>query len=197
MMNQSTRSSNRPVWMFMVATAMATTVSTLAATAMVEAQAQDQAQAQAAQPVAVTCDCKAPAPAPEPACEGAPADQAAEVALAPAAPESAPVARQASMELEGQFDKNIIRRIVRAHIGEVRYCYNEGLQEDPELAGRVEVQFTIGTDGSVAESTVASTDIDDSGVPECIANAVARWKFPKPADGNKVTVTYPFVLEPG
>jgi hypothetical protein len=34
-------------------------------------------------------------------------------------------------------------------------------------------------------------------VGQCIVGAIDRWKFPKPADGKPVTVTYSFDLRPG
>ncbi|MGB1016510.1 MAG: AgmX/PglI C-terminal domain-containing protein, partial [Nannocystaceae bacterium] len=93
-------------------------------------------------------------------------------------PELAPLPK---MDVEGDtggISKKVIRRIVRAHINEVRFCYNEGLTRDPELAGRIVVGFTIGADGNVVESKVAETTLGDSSVDTCIATAVGRWKFP-------------------
>jgi hypothetical protein len=45
-----------------------------------------------------------------------------------------PTVRQAKATVTGALDKDIIRRIVRAHINEVRYCYNQGLARDPGSA---------------------------------------------------------------
>lgn len=206
-MHESERA--RPVWLFMVATAMATTVSTLAATSMVKSEASEA--------VAVTCAC-APLPAAAPELAAPPA--MAEDPQPVSAPEAfEPILDQAvdppraeptntdqrviaarpvpEAKVEGGLPQPIIRRIVKAHINEVRYCYNEGLRDDPELSGRVVVAFTIGSEGRVTNSEVSSTTLTDSGVPECITGAVARWMFPKPSDGASVQVTYPFVLEPG
>lgn len=182
-------SSQHPVWMFMAATAMATTISTLAATALVKADANE--------PVAVACTCETPAPAAvaETPAE-TPAEAEADQRVTPPMQQGITVAPPPAAEVEGALSKDIIRRIVKAHINEVRYCYNEGLQGDPELAGRVAVSFTIGgSDGKVSRSE-AESDMEGE-VPECIAKAVGRWMFPKPADGEDVQVTYPFVLEPG
>ncbi len=200
----------QPIWLFMAATAMATTISTLAATAIVKADS--------AEPVTVDCACQtaepvcqkqpttAPVATPEAPTPGEVAPRATPAAAPEPAPapsratakDSTPRAQLASMGVEGGLDKDIIRRIVRAHINEIRYCYNEGLAEDPTLAGRVVIKMTIdGSKGTVTESEVASTTLEDSDVPECIAKATTRWKFPKSADGNKVVVSYPFVLEPG
>ncbi len=108
-----------------------------------------------------------------------------------------PRVRQAKATVKGSLDKDIIRRIVRAHINEVRSCYNAGLLKDPSLSGKVSVQFTIAPTGKVAVAVVSSSTVSDKDVGNCIAKAVKRWKFPKPAGGGNVVVTYPFVLAPG
>ena len=106
-----------------------------------------------------------------------------------------PKVRQAKATVQGALDKDIVRRIVRAHINQVRHCYNQGLANDKNLKGRVAVQFTIGGSGKVPTAVVASTTVKDASVGNCIAKAVRRWKFPKPRGGGSVIVTYPFVLE--
>jgi TonB family protein len=106
-----------------------------------------------------------------------------------------PRVRQAKAEVEGALDKDIIRRIVRAHINEVRYCFNRGLLRDKTLEGRVSIQFTVNGEGEVPVAVVADSSVKDTAVGECIAKAVKRWTFPKPDGGGTVVVTYPFVLE--
>lgn len=166
----------------MLATAMATTVSTVAATALVSGQV--------GKAPTVVCECEAPA---APVVATTSIEPAAAVPASAAEVEPGPEATVSS----DQYDREFVRKIVRAHINEVRYCYNQGLATDPQLAGRVEVQFTIGADGYVSESLLTSSDLADESVGECIRGAVARWKFPSPSDGNPVVITYPFVLEPG
>jgi TonB family protein len=99
-------------------------------------------------------------------------------------------------KVEGSLDKDLIRRVVRAHIPEIRFCYNAALERDPKAEGRVIVDFTIGTEGRVTESKIGESTLADAEATECMRVAVARWSFPKP-DGGTVAVSYPFVLEPG
>ena len=106
-----------------------------------------------------------------------------------------PAPRLGIAQVQGGLDKDLIRRVVRAHINEVRYCYQQGLNKDPNLKGRVAVQFQIGATGKVPTSVVSESDIKDTAVSHCIASAVRRWSFPKPAGGGTVIVTYPFVLQ--
>jgi TonB family protein len=109
--------------------------------------------------------------------------------------ERRPVVRVAHGEIEGALDKDIVRRVVRAHINEVRSCYNAGLTKNPNLGGRVLVQFVIGGNGKVHTSVVGESSVDDPGVGQCVAKAVRRWQFPKPHAGGQVFVSYPFVLD--
>jgi len=108
-----------------------------------------------------------------------------------------PMVRQAKAEVTGALDKDIIRRIVRAHINEVRYCYNQALARDPRAVGRVTLQFTIGGTGKVPVAVVQESTMKDPAVGTCIAKAVKRWTFPKPQGGGSVVIRYPFILEPG
>lgn len=96
-------------------------------------------------------------------------------------------------EAKGSLDKDVIRRVMRAHIGEVKQCYEAQLAKDKDLAGKVMVRFTIGTDGKVTESGIESTSLKSPAAEKCIADAVLGWEFPKP-QGGKVVVSYPFVL---
>jgi TonB family protein len=98
-------------------------------------------------------------------------------------------------EVMGSLDKEIIRRIIRRHINEVKFCYQKELMANESLAGRVIVQFTIAATGRVIVSKVQSSTLGNSKVEKCIAMAVRRWLFPKPKGGGIVHVSYPFVLK--
>jgi Ca-activated chloride channel family protein len=108
-----------------------------------------------------------------------------------------PSVRNAQPTVTGSLDKDVIRRIVRAHINEIRSCYNTSLTHDPTLSGKVTIDMTIGADGKVSASAVGSNTTGDEPLAQCIAKVVKRWTFPKPAGGGTVKVTYPFVLSPG
>ncbi len=99
-------------------------------------------------------------------------------------------------EVRGALDKELIRRIIRRHLNEVKFCYEKERTRNPRLQGRVTVQFTIAPTGAVAASIVQSTTLGNPPVEQCFAAAIRRWEFPKP-QGGVVVVTYPFVLKAG
>lgn len=98
---------------------------------------------------------------------------------------------------KGKLPKDVIRATVRASIADVRRCYNEGLARDPNLTGRVAIQFTIGPQGTVTAATVEASQLPDAEVDNCIADVIKALSFPPPQGGGNVVVTYPFVLQPG
>ncbi|MEC7519980.1 MAG: AgmX/PglI C-terminal domain-containing protein [Myxococcota bacterium] len=108
-----------------------------------------------------------------------------------------PRVRTGNATVTGALSREVIRRVIRRHINEVRFCYEQGLQESPELEGRVMAQFTISPSGAVTQSSIAETTLGDAAVESCIASAVRRWTFPAPDGGGSVMVRYPFVVSNG
>ena len=92
----------------------------------------------------------------------------------------------------GSLDKEIIRRVVRLHMNEVKYCYDQELVRKANLGGRVSVQFIIAATGQVINSFVQSTTMSNVRVEKCVVDAVKRWEFPKPTGGGIAIVSYPF-----
>ncbi len=90
-----------------------------------------------------------------------------------------------------------IRQVVKAHVHEVRACYQAGLERDPGLTGRLSVAFEIGPSGAVdAVEMVGAEEFPDPEVPACIARAIASWQFPAPPDGGRIRVSYPWTFVP-
>jgi hypothetical protein len=107
---------------------------------------------------------------------------AARTALVP------PPAPSVEMDARGGLEREIVRRVVRRNEAKVRFCYEQALQADAELAGRVELKFLISPSGAVQSATVLRTEVGRE-VGECIARAVRRISFPAP-DGGIVAVSY-------
>ena len=94
----------------------------------------------------------------------------------------------------GSLSADVIRRVVRMHLGEVRYCYETALTRNARLGGLVSMSFVIGPTGAVASA--GATGLSDPAAETCVASAVRRWTFPAPSGGGVVRVTYPVNLAP-
>ncbi len=100
-----------------------------------------------------------------------------------------------SGDVRGSLDKEIIRRVIRRHLAEIKFCYEKELLHRSGLVGRVTVQFTIGGNGGVLSSVVQESTLHDANVEQCMRDAVRRWEFPQPKGGGIVIVSYPFALK--
>jgi TonB family protein len=100
------------------------------------------------------------------------------------------------IHVRGALDKEIVRRVIRLHLNEIKYCYEQELVRVPSLSGRLVVQFTIAPAGQVIAAFLQSSTLANARVESCAVQAVRRWPFPKPQGGGLVTVSYPFALSP-
>ncbi len=107
-----------------------------------------------------------------------------------------PEVRLARAEVQGALDPDLVRRVVRAHLMEVRHCYDQTLARDPRAHGRVVVQFLVDGAGKVTSAALAESDVRDTDLGPCVARAVRRWSFPRPDGGGSVLISYPFVFTP-
>jgi TonB family protein len=101
--------------------------------------------------------------------------------------------RPGPVETTGGLSREDIRRTVRRHLNEVRFCYEQQLMSRPDLEGRVAVQFLVNADGSVLTSSVVDRSGPVGDVGSCVSQSVRRWTFP--ASQGPTRVTYPFVLQ--
>ncbi len=101
----------------------------------------------------------------------------------------------AETTVEGGLEKEVIARIIREHLGQIRYCYDRQLASDSGLHGKVKVNFSIDAEGMVDTQAVGESTMNSAMIDECILRRIATWKFPKPKGGTKVLVSYPFLFQ--
>ena len=111
-------------------------------------------------------------------------------------PPGGPTVRPGHMDSQGTMSPEAIRRVVLRNLGQVQFCHEQGLHQNPTLSGRVVVRFVIGGDGNVIGAGVSESNVAVPSVGTCIADAVRRWTFSTPEGGGSVIVTYPFNLQP-
>jgi hypothetical protein len=109
--------------------------------------------------------------------------------------ESDDAANQLSI-VSGRLPPELIQSVVRKAYGFFRGCYEQGLQRNPNLEGKVTARFVIELDGTVSQASNGGSDLADPEVIKCIVSQFFKIQFPPP-DGGIVTVVYPIMLSPG
>ena len=114
----------------------------------------------------------------------------ADVALSPQGGSAPPAARATGSPVRigaptvrGNMDRNIVSRVARRHINELRFCHQQALNGQPGVSGRARVSFVITPTGAVGTASVADSTLGHAPLEACITQAVRRWTFPSDADG--------------
>lgn len=95
---------------------------------------------------------------------------------------------------KGGLERAEVEAVIQENIAQIRYCYNQGLRDNPNLEGKVTADFTIGSSGSVKTAMITQTTLREPAVESCIRSRIASWKFGAPRGGGEVRVAYPFLL---
>lgn len=120
--------------------------------------------------------------------------QARQQAASPAAGAAAATADPsgALAAVMGSLDKEIIRRVIRSSAaGE---CLKAAAARSPASSGRVVSRFVITASGSVTSAKINESTITDHALQRCLLEQVERLRFPAPAGGGIVIVSYPFAI---
>lgn len=102
----------------------------------------------------------------------------------------------ATPRVSGFLSPEQIMRVVRRNQAAVRYCYENELQRQPSLHGRIEIAWRVARNGTVSSARVGSTTMRNARVEGCIVRQVRRWRFDEP-DGGEVDVNFPFIFGTG
>ncbi len=106
-----------------------------------------------------------------------------------------PVAIASSARVSGQLDRATVQRIIRRNLSGIRWCYQDALQRNAKLRGKVTLAFTILPTGKVASPSAKNSSLKDPGLIACITRKMGRWRFPAPKNGGIVKVSYPLLLK--
>jgi hypothetical protein len=107
---------------------------------------------------------------------------------------TSPIALAQEASVETGLDRDQIAAVINKNLGQVRFCYEQGLQGEPNLNGRIAVGFTIGGNGLVKSAGIDSSSMNSKIVEDCLMMRLKTWQFPLPQGGVDVKVSYPFVL---
>ncbi len=96
--------------------------------------------------------------------------------------------------VSGALDAATIKRYIRRYLSGIKWCYQDRLQQNRKLRGKLTLAFTILPNGRTAKQKTANSSVRDQKLSSCIVTKMKRWKFPSPKDGGVVEVRYPLIL---
>jgi uncharacterized protein (TIGR03382 family) len=102
--------------------------------------------------------------------------------------------RSGTVEAGEGLSKEIIRRVARRHINELRFCHQSRLAGRPADEANLDVSVELSIDSAGRTGDVRVTAEGHAGLAACIQTAVRRWVFPAP-EGDEVRATLPFLFQ--
>lgn len=124
--------------------------------------------------------------------------KAPEADLAAQPPPSQDLNKPAEPKDPQGLTKESLRIPIRDHLKEIRICYEATLERNPQVKGKLVVQWEIGQEGTATHfaPVKGSSTITDERLIQCVGDAIATWQFPIPQDQSTIEVRYPFYFRP-
>jgi len=98
------------------------------------------------------------------------------------------------LSIQYPFDKEKLRAVVLAHLGEIKACFADALKNAPHMSGKVVIQWTIITSGNVSEAHIKSSDLKSAETENCALQKIKTWIFPSPPPNEVAVISYPFIF---
>ncbi len=95
----------------------------------------------------------------------------------------------------GSLDKAEVREVIQQNYRQIQICYLKQLAKDPNLSGKITLEWVVKTDGQVRDAKETQSTLADSAVSECISAVVKTMTFPSPK-GGEMKVVFPWVFKP-
>jgi TonB family protein len=99
-----------------------------------------------------------------------------------------------TLPLSGTLSNEQIQATVNENAKAFDACYTIGADKEGKMSGTVTLQATVGPLGVVNEASVKKSTMKNTKVDDCVRDAFKTLKFPKPAGGGTVMITYPMTF---
>lgn len=95
----------------------------------------------------------------------------------------------------GTLDQDQLSSYLQRQQRRLQQCYERELARNPSISGRVQIQFTVDSSGSVTDARIPNSELPDS-VDNCILTEIRRWQPGRP-EGGSVTIRRTYLFENG
>lgn len=93
------------------------------------------------------------------------------------------------------ISREVIARPVRAKHPELKACFDEALDRNPDLpGGRVVTRYVIEKGGGVSSAVVTENEIGDTRMAACVRRVFMSLKYPQDW-AQRATINYPLEFE--
>lgn len=99
------------------------------------------------------------------------------------------------VETKGSISREEVAAVINRELGKIQSCYEKAQFANPDLRGKITVEWTIELDGRVSGVKQKFSTLQGPEVASCILALFKRLRFPAPR-GGVVVASYPFTFAP-
>jgi outer membrane biosynthesis protein TonB len=85
--------------------------------------------------------------------------------------------------------------VIQRYAAGIQFCYENELNRQPGLRGKLVVALSVAASGEVVEATVVQNTLGSSRIASCALSQIRQWKFPA-ISGGVTNFQTPFVFTP-
>ena len=112
-------------------------------------------------------------------------------------PEQEPADDGAQVQgLLGNIPTHEVERVFERGLPKLSECYGLALDISDAISGSLEFAVVVRGDGEVGEVFLRSSDLGSVEAEECMVDAVARFRFPRPRGGDRAELTWSMAVDP-
>ena len=93
----------------------------------------------------------------------------------------------------GALSRASVELEIKRNMSRFRGCYQKALGQAPDLQGTVQIQFSVGEEGSVSGARISSSTLKNALCERCILRHMYGIRFQKPKGGTAI-FNYPFTF---
>lgn len=89
-----------------------------------------------------------------------------------------------------------VGRTMKANSEKFLACARDSVSVQTGSPQKVQLDFTIDSEGRVAKMSVSNMSAPDPDLYDCVRRTLRKIQFPPPSDGLSKKITYPLVFKP-
>ncbi len=100
---------------------------------------------------------------------------------------------EAKLRLPSSLNQRQITSVVNRNLERIQFCYDTQLRRNPNLSGKVLVNFSISGNGRISTVKIKTPKFRGTYLEGCVRKTMKIWRFPK-FSGEPIEVDYPFIF---
>jgi hypothetical protein len=84
-----------------------------------------------------------------------------------------------ALEVDGELQPGVVRRVLAARMGALRFCYERQLNREPKLAGTLTFEIAVSAAGKVTHVNRTASSLSSQDVESCAVRQLRALTFPE------------------